>query len=145
MHNYPFFMCVIDRDAHSQKKIYYRKWKKMKNVFKKAAAAVMAFTLLGAGTTITKSLSKTDNILVASAACQYHHGTVVQGRYIDNARLDTSNYFYYKDNGQWYKKTARVCRCCGGFVGWYTQKASYFESRPPLISGEVFCCTESRQ
>ena len=125
-------MCVIDRDAHSRQKIYYRKWKKMKNVFKKAAAAVMAFTLLGAGTTITKSLSKTDNILVASAACQYHHGTVVQGHYIDNARWETQTVkrkqyikhyekywpgcFHTDVMEHTYVYDVQKCRACGGEI-----------------------------
>ncbi|WP_303789885.1 hypothetical protein [Ruminococcus flavefaciens] len=96
----------------------------MKNVLKKVSAIAMALTLLGSGTAIaTKIDPKSDTTITASAACQYHHGTVVQGRYIENARLDYNNYYYYKENGKWYKKTARVCRSCGAFVGWYTERA----------------------
>jgi hypothetical protein len=95
----------------------------MKNIVKKISAVAMAFALLGAGSTIASNVSSKPTILTASAACQYHHGTVVNGRYIENARLDTSNYSYYKKDGKWYKKTARVCRSCGAFVGWYTERA----------------------
>lgn len=41
----------------------------MKNMIKKIAAAAMAFTLLGTGTAVTKTIApKADNTLVASAA-----------------------------------------------------------------------------
>ena len=42
----------------------------MKNVFRKAAAAVMAFTLLGVGTTFTKPISADMNTITASAAAK---------------------------------------------------------------------------
>ncbi len=75
----------------------------MKNVIKKITAAAMAFTLLGAGSAAIKSAApKTDNTLVASAACQYHDGTYVAGRYISN--------FYVRGN---YK----YCCCCGQRTG----------------------------
>ncbi len=44
----------------------------MKNVFKKLAAAAMAFTLLGAGSAAIKDIApKTDNSITASAASGY--------------------------------------------------------------------------
>lgn len=96
----------------------------MKNTLKKIASIAMAFTLLGAGTAITKNVSpKSDNTITASAACQYHDGSYANGRYITNYRLDTSNYSYYKSGGKWYKQTARYCRCCGSFTGWFTERA----------------------
>ena len=49
-------------------KYYVKDVSQMKNVLKKIAATAMAFTLLGAGTAITKTVSpKSDNTLVASA------------------------------------------------------------------------------
>ncbi|MBP5579081.1 MAG: hypothetical protein J6X56_06335 [Ruminococcus sp.] len=96
----------------------------MKNVLKKVSAIALAFTLLGSGTAIAKNVNpKSVNTLTASAACQYHHGTVVNGYYINNYRLNESNYNYYKKNGKWYKETEMLCKCCGGHVGWYTQRA----------------------
>ena len=45
----------------------------MKNIFKRAAAFAMAFTLLGAGTTITKTVSpKSDTTITADAARNTH-------------------------------------------------------------------------
>ena len=101
----------------------------MKNVIKKISAIAMAFTLLGAGTTFTKSSSKSDNILVAAAAtCQYHHGTVVQGHYINNARWETQTVtskktirHYDRWSGTTHKDTVTttyeykvcICRACG--------------------------------
>lgn len=47
----------------------------MKNVIKKIAASVMAFTLLGTGTAITKTVSpKSDTTIVANAACNHNCG-----------------------------------------------------------------------
>ena len=75
----------------------------MKNVIKKIASIAMAFTLLGTGTAVTKNLNpKFDNTLVASAACQYHDGSIINGKKIIN---------YYADNGN------RRCRCCKQVTG----------------------------
>jgi len=76
---------------------------KMKNMINKIASVAMAFTLLGAGTTVAKNVNpKSDNTLVASAACQYHDGSIKNGKRIVN---------YYTENG--YKK----CRSCGQVTG----------------------------
>lgn len=70
MHNNPLFMCVIYGDGHSPK--YNNKGMiKMKNVIKKIASIAMAFTLLGTGTNVTRTISpKSNNTLVASASCR---------------------------------------------------------------------------
>ena len=66
----------------------------MKNMINKIASVAMAFTLLGAGTTVAKNVNpKSDNTLVASAACQYRDGSIKNGKRIVN---------YYTENG--YKK-----------------------------------------
>ena len=53
----------------------------MKNVIKKIAATAMAFTILGTGTAVTKSIApKMDNSIVASAAC-HAHGQFVKTAY----------------------------------------------------------------
>ena len=86
----------------------------MKNVIKKIAAMAMAFTLLGTGNAITKTISAENNItLTANAAnsvCQYHHGTKQNGKTINNCYID--------NNGN------KRCKCCGQIVG------------APICSGE---------
>ena len=86
----------------------------MKNVLKKVTAAVMAFTVLGGGSVITKTVApQSDTTLVASAGwsnpnCQFH------GR--DTYRV----YFKGKINGK-----ERIvghylyCSCCRGFIDCY--------------------------
>ena len=75
----------------------------MKNVFKKISAIAMAFTLLGTGISITKF----DNTLVANAACQYHDGSIINGRRIVNY-----------DENRARTTGARYCKCCRQFTGW---------------------------
>lgn len=81
----------------------------MKKAIKKISAIAMAFTLLGTGTFIVKNVNpKANNILVASAACQFHDGSLQNGKRISNYDVTRA------------KKTgAKYCRCCGQFVGWY--------------------------
>ena len=75
----------------------------MKNVLKKISAITLAFTLLGTGTAATKNVSsKSDNTLVAYAACQYHDGSRQNGKVIVN---------YVPENGY------RKCKCCGQITG----------------------------
>ncbi len=48
----------------------------MKNVIKKIAAVAMAFTLLGTGTAVTKTIApQFDNSITASAACNHVVGS----------------------------------------------------------------------
>ena len=70
----------------------------------------MAFTLIGTGTSIAKSVNpKAYNTIVASAACQYHDGSTLNGKVISNFNTDTA------------KKTGkRYCLCCGKETGTYT-------------------------
>ena len=61
----------------------------MKNIIKKISVIAMAFTLLGAGSTVAKTVSpKTDNTISASAASHEHNwkywkrGSEVRGDYV---------------------------------------------------------------
>ena len=79
----------------------------MKNTIKKIAAAAMAFTLLGTGTTIANRTSK-PAVLVANAAnCQYHRA--------DNTYVDKSTYYTCNYGCKHY---AVRCRCCNA-IRWY--------------------------
>lgn len=86
----------------------------MKNIIKKIASIAMAFTLLGTGTAVTKTISPNyGSTLTASSAnsvCQYHHGTKKNGKAINNCYID--------NNGN------KRCKCCGQIVG------------EPICSGE---------
>lgn len=62
----------------------------MKNTFKKLAAAAMAFTILGTGTAITKTIvPHADNTLTASADVELRITTTSQwvSRYIEVVRI----------------------------------------------------------
>ena len=75
----------------------------MKNVIKKITAAAMAFTLLGAGSAAIKiAAPKTDNTLVASAACQYHRADNVRRGEAVKCNYGCTHYRYY-------------CKCCGAY------------------------------
>ena len=65
----------------------------MKNVFKKAAAAVMAFTLLGVGTTFTSNVSSNKNVLTATAAKAAKIKCTCHGQYVWH---DTLSFSYDK-------------------------------------------------
>ena len=86
----------------------------MKNVLKKIAAVAMAFTLIGGGTTIAKTVApESSNTITAHALCQYHG-------YISN-----SDFVYYTYSWSVFPGMnmydpqptgeARRCRCCGGY------------------------------
>lgn len=82
----------------------------MKNVIKKIAAVAMAFTLLGTGTTIAKTVNpKSMTTLSAHAACNH----VVQRKYLENwqDRGQTDlNVFY--DIRWWSRRYEdRCCKC----------------------------------
>lgn len=80
----------------------------MKNAIKKVTAAVMAFTLLGVGSTFTKTVApESDNTLVASAYqsnpnCQYHAMDTYRVYYRDRKGKIVGHYLY--------------CSCCRGFL-----------------------------
>ncbi len=98
----------------------------MKNVFKKISAIVMAFSILGSGSIITQyTNSKTGNTLVAIAACQYHDGSILNGKIISN---------YKKNKAE--REGKRYCNCCGQFTGYYTgrgKKNIYWENGKKYI------------
>lgn len=67
----------------------------MKNVIKKIASIAMAFTLLGTGTTVTKTISpKSDNTIVAEAASCKHNCKWYERDFIYLKRNSSSGYGY---------------------------------------------------
>lgn len=97
----------------------------MKNLIKKISAVAMAFTLIGAGTAVTRtSTAKSDNTLTAYAADTYcpTHGcgvyTVTTKRFTGK-----TNYFYF---GQWkeYEYTqSTYCNICNRLLSTKKWKA----------------------
>ena len=99
----------------------------MKNVFKKAAAAVMAFTLLGAGTTFAKPISADTNALTASAATVSSNTPHNHGQFVYHTK-EISDYSVPEKGPYWfwtvtygrryYHNEYDVTRCqaCGGVV-----------------------------
>ena len=103
----------------------------MKNVFRKAAAAVMAFTLLGAGTTFAKPISADMNTITASAAAVFPNTPHNHGQFTSYTRCEWSRvtiinaYYKYPFGG---KKVAQKtvynyfctdivrCNACGGII-----------------------------
>ncbi len=92
----------------------------MNNIIKKISAMAMAFTLLGAGTTIVKNNPKLNNTLTASAAatCPNH----AAGTKIEWGAWEFYDYTYsYVPAGNYYLKTGvtlkrnkyRRCNICG--------------------------------
>lgn len=74
----------------------------MKNAFKKLAAVAMAFTLLGTGTAVSKTIApQTDNTLTASA-CNFH------GQF---RGIRFENVLYRAGNG-WYETREAVVQYC---------------------------------
>ncbi|MBR5683602.1 MAG: hypothetical protein IKW96_10095 [Ruminococcus sp.] len=107
----------------------------MKNVIKKIAATAMAFTILGTGTAVTKSIApQMDNSIVASAAC-HAHGQFVETAY--EYRYDhTAKKWevYYCDEGivyaspgvqVWRKVKFKKCQECGKQWGSATKLNDY--------------------
>ncbi|WP_295093582.1 hypothetical protein [Ruminococcus sp.] len=100
----------------------------MKNVIKKIASIAMAFTLLGTGTAVTKTISpKSDNTLVASAekTCQCKTGRKYESAVPEvflKRRLKT-NYSYNKMTGTLYLadvKARIICTNCGNLYAYKT-------------------------
>ncbi|WP_019680134.1 hypothetical protein [Ruminococcus flavefaciens] len=94
----------------------------MKNVIKRISAIAMAFTLLGAGTTIAKNTVKSDYTLTASAAyCPNHNGTTTSwGEW----ELEWQDRTYVPASGLYYPSTAHLikyeyynCAVCGRRLG----------------------------
>lgn len=105
---------IKQQDCINNLKYYKKDMMEMKNIIKKIASIAMAFTLLGTGTAVTKTISPNyGSTLTASSAnsvCQYHHGTKRNGKTINNCYID--------NNGN------KRCKCCGQIVG------------EPICSGE---------
>ena len=100
----------------------------MKHLFKKAAAAVMAAAILGAGSTFTNTFSPKSNTITASAATvspnsPHNHGYSTYTRrettewfaptkvdYLFGAKLTVMETFYH------YEWNVVRCSACGGVV-----------------------------
>ncbi len=79
----------------------------MNNVIKKIAAVAMAFTLLGTGTAVTKTINpKFDTAITANAACKH------------NCRRFASNY------GSWQHESYEY-----GFIGTYMMRVGENQKR----------------
>jgi outer membrane protein assembly factor BamB len=108
----------------------------MKSVLKKIAATAMAFTLLGTGTAITQTVSpKSDNTLVASAACnhkreyestEFYGYAIVDGDPIFDSKVEKKNgrtvitpviKGYKKVKVAVYRR-CRKCYFCNKFLYW---------------------------
>ena len=72
----------------------------MKKAIKRISAIAIALTLLSTGAAATKSIApQAAKPMTAQAICQYHHGTYVQGYYINNRYWDS-------------KTKCWRCKCC---------------------------------
>ena len=106
----------------------------MKKAIKKIAAVAMAFTLLGTGTTIAKTVNpKSVTTLSVHAACRNH---VVDSSATDD-NCGTWQYvgkeeptgFFNPDRGAFvytYKKPIKCARC--GKLLWYRYKKEYYKN-----------------
>ena len=82
----------------------------MKKAIKRIATVAMAFTLLGTGNAITKTIApQADNTITASAACQYHKKNVY-----------TTNKIVLKNDGYVYRHYTVYCSCCRKEVNQYS-------------------------
>lgn len=88
----------------------------MKKAVKKIAAVAMAFTLLGTGTTVINTFSpKSDNTLVASAAC--NHSTARKDEWVEES-VDIINFFGIKIRvHQMVRGYVDYCPKCGQVFG----------------------------
>ncbi|MBR6968722.1 MAG: hypothetical protein IKH78_09330 [Ruminococcus sp.] len=120
----------------------------MKNVFRKLTAAVMAFTLLGAGTTFTNTVSPKTNALTASAATvdpntPHNHGQCVyHTREVSEYSVPVKGTFMFRTvvyGRTYYFNVYDVVRCqaCGGVVkrtltytdSWYEDYSAFYTYR----------------
>ncbi len=95
----------------------------MKNIIKKIAATAMAFTLLGAGTAVTKTIApQFDNSITASAACSHTVGAGSAGEW---KKYDTTHKGWLWGNWQWWYKQPVKCTKCGKVL-WTNHKKEYW-------------------
>ena len=100
---------------------------KMNNIIKKVSAIAMAFTLLGTGTTIVKTVSpKSDNTLVASAKIHREYGDPDTPEYWVNAPSSYDNFYQgcpYNVKVAWIQRTINYLTGYGlSMDGWYGAK-----------------------
>lgn len=103
---------------------YVKEVKQMKNVIKKIAAVTMAFSLLGTGTTIAKTVNpeKFNVGITASATCNHRNPYATYGEWQYSHRVDTGEWradwwqlghiqhkftYYYTRRVEWH------CVACG--------------------------------
>ena len=122
----------------------------MKNVFRKAAAAVMAFTLLGTGTAFTNTVSPETNALTAVAATvdpntPHNHGQCVyHTKEVSEYSVPVKGPYWFTTvtyGRRYYHNEYDVVRCqaCGGVVKktltssstWYEDYSYLFRSKKP--------------
>ena len=95
----------------------------MKNAFKKLAAVAMAFTMLGTGTAVTKTIAPQANnsITAYAASCTNCHGGSYYVRSVVSEHVE--NITYGSDRyGQYVIFTivgdiVYICDCCGSYCG----------------------------
>ena len=124
----------------------------MKNVFKKAAAAVMAFTLLGAGTTFKKPITADTNTITASAATvdpntPHSHGQFTSYTPCEWSKVTIIDAYYNPIFGIGEKKVARKtvynyfyedvvrCKACNGVI---SRKVNLKKSYKAIYSYGLF-------
>ena len=127
----------------------------MKNVIKKIAATAMAFSLLGTGTAVTKTIApQAVNTTTASAANGYpgtRYDGHAHGQFVENKKASyvydhtTTKYEGYILNGSYdviilspgikvkQKRQVQICRICGEAV-----KTTIYNSYCATIAGVTF-------
>ncbi|WP_028515196.1 hypothetical protein [Ruminococcus flavefaciens] len=94
----------------------------MKNIIKKVAAVAMAFTLLGTGTTIAKTVNpKSVTTLSAYAACNHVVDSSAKSK-DDWEKIDSENHTSYHVSV--FKKPVKCARCRRTI--WYSYKREYW-------------------
>ncbi len=98
----------------------------MKNVIKKIASLTMAFTLLGTGTAVSKTIApQFDNTIIANAASCNHVADASarnkDGNWEYIAKQQSSSLYY--DIDIYYKMPVKCVRC--GKLLWYRYKKEY--------------------
>ncbi len=102
-------------------KCYVKDLIQMKKILKKISAVVMAFTLLGNGTAITKIFpSQTDTSITAYAICMHDAGVPVYGFWIKCGKENVPNTIYRGKDApatfscdKYYRTVSKCCSKCG--------------------------------
>lgn len=105
----------------------------MKNAIKKIAAAAMAFTLLGTGSAVTKTINpKFDTAITANAAYCNH---VIQRKYTSNWRPMEDWFGFYSGHEVWqYRRYEDICCRCGKKI----KTGTYYRYRiPHWLTGKL--------